>query len=402
MPERRSGRGPAGPGLRVLVAPDSYKGSLTSVQVARALAAGWARERPRDRVELAPLADGGEGTVEAVLASGRGWAAMPVSTRDPLGRPLAGRFLRDGDRAVVELADASGLSHVLPEDRDALRATTFGTGLTLAAAVGLGVRHVVLGVGGSATTDGGGGLLSALGVRLLDPDGRELPPGGAALARLARLDLSGLSPVLAEVEVVIASDVTNPLLGERGAAAVYGPQKGASEADVGALDTALERFADVLEGATGRRVRDVPGAGAAGGTVAGLLGIAGAFASLEVRPGIDTMMELTGFAERLHGADLVLTGEGRIDAQTAYGKTALGVARRAAEARVPCVAVGGSVTAEGRAALAPLGAMAVSASEGPGSLEEAMAAGEAPLERAGAMVARLVSLGGALAARADG
>jgi len=383
--------------LRVLIAPDSFKGSLTSVEVARALAEGWLRVRPRDRVELAPLADGGEGTIEAILAAGRGWASMPVSTRDPLGRPIAGRFLRDGKRGVVELANASGLSRLEAGERDALRATTFGTGLTLAAAVRLGVRQIVLGVGGSATTDGGAGLLSALGVRLLDDEGTELPPGGAALARLARIELLGLAPVLSEVDLVIASDVTNPLLGERGAAAVYGPQKGAREADVQVLDRALGRFASVLEAATGRSIRNVPGAGAAGGTVAGLLGIAGRFASLDVQPGIDTVMELTSFGERLAEADLVLTGEGRIDEQTAYGKTALGVARRAAAAGVPCVAVGGSVTPEGRAALEPLGATAVPVSEGPGTLEAAMAAGSAPVERAGAQVARLVSLGERLA-----
>jgi glycerate kinase len=385
--------------LRVLMAPDSFKGCLTSVEVSQALAAGWGWVRPDDRVELAPLADGGEGTMEALLAGGQGWAAIPVSSVDALGRPIAGRFLRADDRAVVELADASGLSRVNAGERDALRASTYGTGLTLAAAVGLGVRRIVLGVGGSATTDGGAGLLCALGARLFDDDGRELAPGGAALARLARIDLSGISPVLGEVHLVIASDVTNPLLGTAGAAAVYGPQKGASKADVELLDRALGRLADVLEGTTGVRVRDVPGSGAAGGTVAGLLAVAGRFASLEVRPGIDTVMELTGFEERLTEADVVLTGEGRIDEQTAYGKTALGVARRAAEAGVPCVAVGGSVTLEGRAALEPLGVVTVPVSEGPGTLEEAMAAGTGPVERAGALVARLVSLGERLARR---
>jgi glycerate kinase len=386
--------------LRVLIAPDSFKGSLTSVAVARALAEGWLRVRPRDRVELAPLADGGEGTIEAILAAGRGWVSMPVSTRDPLGRPIAGRFLRDGSRGVVELADASGLSRLAAGERDALRATTFGTGLTLAAAVGLGVRQIVLGVGGSATTDGGAGLLSALGARLLDDEGNDLPPGGAALARLRRIDLSGVAPVLTEVDLVIASDVTNPLLGEHGAAAIYGPQKGASEAEVLELDRALRRFADVLEAATGRSVRDVAGAGAAGGTVAGLLGIAGRFASVEVQAGIETVMDLTGFGERLVQADLVLTGEGQIDEQTAYGKTALGVARRAAAHGVPCVAVGGSVTPAGRAVLERVGATAVPVSEGPGTLEAAMAAGVAPVERAAAQIARLVSVGERLAGRA--
>ena len=210
----------------ILVAPDSFKGSLTSVQVARALADGWLRGRPGDAIRLVPLADGGDGTLDAVAAGG-GWQTLRASTRDPLMRPLEARFLRDGERGIVELADASGLSRLAPGERDARAASTFGTGLVLATAVGLGVRRVVLGVGGSATTDGGSGLLRALGARFLDGSGTELAPGGAALAGLVRVDLDRLAPVLAEVKLTVASDVTNPLLGEFGAAATYGPQKGA-------------------------------------------------------------------------------------------------------------------------------------------------------------------------------
>ncbi|CAN5781525.1 glycerate kinase [soil metagenome] len=378
--------------MRLLVAPDSFKGSLTSVEVAHALAEGWSRGRPDDTVRLSPLADGGEGTLDAVAAAG-GWARLPAAARDPLGEPLDGRFLRQDDRAVVELATASGLSRVPPELRDALAASTFGTGLIVAAAIGLGARRIVLGLGGSATTDGGSGLLRALGVRFLDASGAELPMGGGALDRLHRVDLAGLAPILGEVDLVIASDVTNLLLGELGAAATYGPQKGADTAQVARLDANLAHYADVLEAAVGRSLRDVPGAGAAGGTTAGLLAIADRFASFEVRPGVEVVMELTGFDEALSDADLVITGEGRVDRQTAYGKTALGVARRAAGAGRPCICFGGGVTEEGIAALAALGAVVMPVTEASGSVEAQMAAGIAPLVRAAERAARLVSIG---------
>jgi len=380
--------------LTVLFAPDSFKGSLTSVDVAEALATGWARARPGDRLELAPLADGGEGTLRAIDAAG-GWEWRTVEAHDPLGRAVAARWLRsrDGRRAVVELAEASGLSRLRAGVRDALAAATDGTGEALAAVVETGVRHVVLGVGGSATTDGGSGILRALGARLLDADGREIAAGGGALAGLATVDLDGLDPRLAEVDLRIACDVTNPLLGEHGAAATYGPQKGASADDVRVLDAALARYADIIEAATGRRRRDEAGAGAAGGTTFGLLCLTGRFRSVALLPGVELVMEETGLAARLALADIVVTGEGRIDAQTAFGKTALGVARRAAAAGVACIAVGGGVEPEGTAALAELGAIVMPVAEGPGSVEAAMAAGRAPLERAGERIARLVSLG---------
>ena len=380
--------------MRVLIAPDSFKGSLSSVAVARALAEGWRRARPDDELHLVPLADGGEGTLDALLAAG-GWQALPAAADDPLGRPVEARFLRDDaglGRAVVELAAASGLSLVAPEERDALAASTFGTGQVLAAAIGLGCREIRLGVGGSATTDGGAGLLSALGARFLDASGADVPPGGAGLELLASVDLDDLSPVLAEVSLTIASDVTNPLLGEHGAAATYGPQKGASPDDVRRLDRALTRYADVLEATTGRAVRDVPGAGAAGGTTAGLLAVADRFASLGVRPGVGEVMGLAGFEAALHHSDLVLTGEGRVDAQTRFGKTAQGVAERARTAGVPCLCFGGGVTPEGAAVLAAAGAVAVPVVETPITVEAAMAAGPGPLERAAERTARLLGL----------
>ena len=391
--------------LHVLVAPDSFKGSLSSVDVAQALADGWRTARPRDELTLGPLADGGEGTLEAVAAAG-GWDWLPAHTEDPLGRPIDGSFLRQENRAIVELATASGLSRVTEAERDPMAASTFGTGLIMAAAITLGCRHVVLGLGGSATTDGGSGLLRALGVRFLDERGEELPPGGGPLGKLAVADVSGLSPLLREVSLTIASDVTNPLCGELGAAATYGPQKGASEAAVRLLDANLAHYADVLELATGHDVRTEPGAGAAGGTTAGLLAIADRFASFAIRPGVELVMELTDFHQRLEACDVVLTGEGRIDEQTAHGKTALGVAHRAEEAGKPCIAFGGGVTVVGADGLATLRTVAVPVVESPMTVAEAMAAGTAPVARAAERAARLINIGagtrgGALGGAAD-
>jgi glycerate kinase len=381
------------PPLRVLIAPDSFKGSLDPTAVATALADGWRRARPLDAINLLPLADGGEGTLTALQAASSDWLELPAHARDPLDRPVRARFLRRGETGVVELASASGLSCLAPDERDALAASTFGTGQVMAAAIGLGVRDLVLGLGGSATSDGGFGLLTALGARFLDGDGRELQPGGGALAQLARIDLGGLSPVLGEVRLTIASDVTNPLLGPSGAAATYGPQKGANKQQVRQLESNLTRYADVLEAATGHRVRDVPGAGAAGGTTAGLLAIADRFASFQIRPGVAVVMELTNFEAALTEADLVLTGEGRVDAQTAFGKTAQGVALRAQAAGRPCICFGGGATPEGIAALSAVGAVTVPAVEQPMSLEQALAAGPAPLIRAAERAAHLVSIG---------
>jgi glycerate 2-kinase len=366
--------------VRVLIAPDSFKGSLTSVAVARALAVGWARARPGDEIRLAPLADGGEGTLVAIEAAG-GWRWREAPALDPLGHPVRARWLAraDGQAAVIEMAAASGLSLVPAGERDATRATSHGTGDVLRAVLDDGIREIALGIGGSATTDGGAGILRALGATVTDD--------------LAAVDLSGLDPRLAETRLRIACDVSNPLLGPAGAAATYGPQKGATLHDVRALDARLARFADALERATDRRERETPGAGAAGGVGFGLLCLAGRFASLTLRPGVDLVMAAAGFAAALETVDLVITGEGRIDEQTAFGKTALGVARRAQAAGVPCIAVGGGVTPGGIEALATVGAIAVPVTEAPQTVEAAMAAGAAPVERCGERLARLVSLG---------
>ena len=275
------------------------------------------------------------------------------------------------------MAEASGLSRVTPAERDPIAATTAGTGQLLLAALSAGVRHVVLGIGGSATTDGGAGIVEQLGG----------PIDGEAV------DLSGLDPRLAEVDLRIACDVTNPLLGKNGAAATYGPQKGASPEQVRQLDAALGQWADRLERATGCRERDTPGAGAAGGVGFALLCLRDRFRSLDLVPGVELVMDETDLDGKLARADLVITGEGRIDEQTAFGKTALGVARRAHARGIPSIAVGGGVTPEGIAALAPFGAVVVPVSERPQSVEEAMAAGTAPVERCGERIARLIGVG---------
>ena len=379
--------------LTVVFAPDSFKGSLSSVEVAQALADGWTRARPDDTLVLAPLADGGQGTLDAIAAAG-GWTWQEAVASDPLGRPLVARWLRssDGGRAAVELAEASGLFRAAPPDRDPLRAATFGTGQVLRAVLDTGVRDIVLGIGGSATTDGGSGLLRALGARLIDRTGSPAPPGGGGLTALGRIDLTGLDRRLAEVTMRIACDVTNPLLGSGGAAATYGPQKGATPSQVAELDRALEHWAELLERVTARHERGTPGAGAAGGTAFGLLCLRDRFRALELVPGVDLVADATDLAGKLTLADVVVTGEGRIDAQTAFGKTALGVARRAAELGIRCLAVGGGVEPEGVAALAALGTEVIPVHAQPIPLDEAIAAGAAPLVACGERLARGMAL----------
>jgi glycerate kinase len=353
--------------LRVLIAPDSFKGTLTSVEVASAIAEGWLRARPDDEIRLAPLADGGEGTLVAIEAAG-GWSRRLASVHGPLGFPARAAWLArvDGTTAVVEMAQASGLSMVAPGQRDAWGATSIGTGEVLRTVIDEGFRDIVLGIGGSATTDGGAGLLRGLGAVVSED--------------LGAVDLEDLEPRLIEVSLRVASDVTNPLLGPTGAAAVYGPQKGATPELVERLDARLARLAEALDAATNRDERETPGAGAAGGVGFALLSLTTRFRSLQLVPGIDLVMAAAGFDEALATTDLVITGEGRIDEQTAFGKTAMGVARRAAEAGVRCLAIGGSVTREGRDALAGVGAESAAAHDRQIALDEARVAGAAPIE----------------------
>ncbi|QNN52262.1 glycerate kinase [Nocardioides mesophilus] len=323
---------------RVLVAPDKFKGSLTGLQVAEALARGLRRRRPDLELETLPVADGGDGTLDAAVAAG--FEPVEVTVSGPTDEPVRTRFARHGDTAVVEMADACGLSR-LPGGRFAPRtATSRGLGEVIAAALDAGCRSVVVGIGGSASTDGGAGMLAALGARLLDEHGGPLPDGGEPLAGLVTLDLDGLHPGLRDSEIVVACDVDNPLTGEHGAAAVYGPQKGASDDDVPLLDAALGHWADVVAAATGQDRRDVAGAGAAGGVGFGMVAVLGA----GLRPGIDLLLDLLEFPERVRGADLVVTGEGSLDAQSLRGKAPVGVAAAARHAGARVVAVCGRNT----------------------------------------------------------
>jgi glycerate kinase len=375
--------------LRVLIAPDSFKGSFSAVEIAQAVAEGWRRARPDDRVDLAPLADGGAGTLDAIAAAG-GWHWQATEVADPLRRPVSARWLlsTDGRTAVLEMAEASGLWRVAPEERDPVAATSLGTGQLIVAAAARGVERILLGIGGSATTDGGRGLVAALGARGVDEEGHE------------PVDLSSVSASLASVRLEVASDVSNPLLGPQGAAAIYGPQKGATPDLVRALDEALARWADRLEPAAGRRERDTPGAGAAGGVGFALLALQDRFASFALRPGVGLVMDATGFEDKLASADLVITGEGRIDESTAFGKTALGVARRAQVAGVRCVALGGGVTRDGVEALSAVGCVVVPVIEAPMSVEAAIALGLEPVTAAGERIAGILSMGLALGATA--
>jgi glycerate 2-kinase len=327
---------PRGPRVtRVLVAPDKFKGSLTALGVAQAVTVGLRRGRPDVEVGMLPVADGGDGTLDAALASG--FERVEVTVTGPTGEPVRTAYARRGDTAVVEMADACGLSR-LPGGRPApLTASSRGLGEAMAAALEAGCRSVVLGIGGSASTDGGAGLLAALGARLLDDAGDVASQGGAALATVGRLDLSALHPALRETEVVVACDVDNPLTGPRGAAEVYGPQKGAGPDDVRRLDAALSHWADLVAVSTGNDQRDVPGAGAAGGVGFAALAVLGA----RLRPGIELMLDLLGFEDEVPGYDLVVTGEGSLDEQSLHGKAPVGVAHASRKHGVPVVAVCG-------------------------------------------------------------
>ncbi|ELY3748698.1 glycerate kinase [Cronobacter sakazakii] len=326
---------------KIVIAPDSFKESLSAMDVAKAIEAGFREIYPQAHYVCVPMADGGEGTVEAMVAA-TGGQIITTPVTAPLGNKVDGFFglLGDGETAVVEMAAASGLHLVPTAQRDPRITTSYGTGELILAALERGVKAIIIGIGGSATNDGGAGMMQALGARFLDGEGRELAPGGAALARLERLDLSALDPRLAQVSVTAACDVDNPLCGEKGASAVFGPQKGATPAMVTELDAALRRFGEQLEAATGKAIISAPGAGAAGGMGAALLGMLNA----ELRPGIEIVIESLGLAQAVRDADLVITGEGRLDSQSIHGKTPVGVARVAKQFQRPVVAIAGSLT----------------------------------------------------------
>jgi glycerate kinase len=388
--------------LSLLVAPDSFGGALDSVAVAHAIAEGWTRARPEDRVTLKPMADGGEGTLAAVRAALGDAAEMrTVTTTDALGRPVKASWLLvdDGRGAFVEMASASGLARLAPRERtpaSVRRASTRGTGDVIRAALDAGVAEITIGLGGSATNDGGAGILRALGCRLLDARGAELAEGGAALASLVSIDVGGLDPRLAATKIVIASDVTNPLCGPRGASATYGPQKGADPTTVAELDAALAAWGRAIEATTGRLVADIPGAGAAGGTTAAFMG----FTHAIVRPGIEVVAELAGLHAALEAADIVITGEGRADGQTLSGKAAMGVATLASARHTPVVLLTGGL-GPGAEALRAVGAITLvqPIPDGPMELAAAMADTARLLADGAERMARGIAIGLELAAR---
>ncbi len=372
--------------MRIVVAPDKFKGSLDAAGVAKALADGVRDVVADASCDAVPMADGGDGTVDAFLAGGA--TPRTAEVAGPLGRTVRATYARDGTTAVIEMASASGLV-VAGTPLQPRRATTRGTGELVRDALG-GATRIILAIGGSATTDGGAGALAALGARFLDDAGRELDPAPEALAALARVDLSGFDARLARADVAIACDVDNPLLGPQGAAAVYGPQKGATPADVAFLDGVLARLADAMAAATGRDLRDLPGAGAAGGLGWALASVCGA----RLERGVGLIAAARGLAHTMRGADLCLTGEGRIDEQTLRGKVVDGVAAVAREAGVRVIAFGGSVDSDAERDLRARGVVCVPIVPGPCSLADAMRDAAQNLRRAAARVTALIVSGG--------
>lgn len=377
--------------MNILIAPDSFKGSVTAKEAAEAMKEGVLNVQPDADVHLVPMADGGEGTM-ASLIEATGGSIHDVQTEDPLGRSITGQYgvTGDGETAVVELASASGLQTLSEEERDPRIASTYGSGELMKHALNRGIRHVIVCLGGSATNDGGAGLLRALGFRFLDRNGEELKPGGLALQYLHTIDDSGVDAEVREAAFQVACDVNNPLVGRNGASAVFGPQKGATPEMVAQLDRSLTAFADCIEKLTARSVHQYPGAGAAGGTAAGLL----AFLDAELKPGIRLVTEALQFEERLRQGrfHLLLTGEGKIDGQTASGKVVAGLAELAKPYGIPTIALAGAVEGD----LSPLydkGLTAViSITDGPLTLAEAMEKGRALIRKTAEQVSRILLL----------
>ncbi len=329
--------------MRVLIAPQEFKGSLAAVEAAELIAEGVRRALPDAEIDLAPLADGGPGTVDAIVKAAGGRLST-ARVEGPLGAPVDARWGRigDGRTAVIEMAAAAGLALLREDQLDPRRASTFGVGQLLWHALEAGAARILIGVGGSATNDGGAGMAAALGARFTDDRGAPLPPGGAALARLSRIDASGLDPRLTGAAISVLCDVQNPLLGPEGASAVYGPQKGADPRCVAELDDALANYAGIVERDLGLRIAELPGGGAAGGLAAALH----AFCGAELVSGFNAVAVAVGLEDRIARAGLVITGEGRLDFQSAFGKTTAGVARLCQRAAAPCLVVAGSIAGD--------------------------------------------------------
>ncbi|MBG9450920.1 glycerate kinase [Cytobacillus firmus] len=327
--------------MKIVIAPDSFKESLSALEAANAIERGFKSIFPHAQYKKLPMADGGEGTVQS-LADATDGRIIECTVTGPLGEPVQSFFglMGDGKTAVIEMAAASGLHLVPPEKRNPLLTSTRGTGELITAAVDTGVQHIIIGIGGSATNDAGAGMIQALGGKLYDKTGREIGPGGGAIAELSAIDMSNLDPRLRDVDIEVACDVDNPLTGPRGASAIFGPQKGATPEMVQLLDRNLGHFADIVEHALGKPFRDIEGAGAAGGIGGSLL----AFLNADLKRGIDIVLDAVNFEEEVKGADLVITGEGRIDSQTIYGKTPIGVAKAAKKHGIPVIGLAGSLS----------------------------------------------------------
>lgn len=375
--------------MKIIAAPNAYKGSLTAVDAARAIASGVQHVFPDADVIQLPIADGGDGTLETLVAATAG-KFVPVRVKGPLGDPIDSRFglLPDGT-AVIEMAEASGLRLLARDQLNPMQTTTFGTGQLIQAALDHGAKRIIIGVGGSATVDGGIGMAQALGATLLDAAGQHITYGGDGLSQLQQIDVTTLDPRIATTEFIIASDVTNPLTGPQGAAAVFGPQKGATPPMVTDLDAALGQYAQIIQRDLGKSVADLPGSGAAGGLAAGLV----AFLDAKLHSGADAVLDALHADDYLQDADLVITGEGMIDAQTVFGKAPIGVARRARHYDVPVIAIAGHIAPDAEAvyehgidALVPL-------VDGPMTLDAAMTQAASLLEKATARALRLFRLG---------
>ncbi len=379
--------------MKIVIAPQGFKGSLTALQIARSIETGVKKVFPDAETVLVPAADGGDGTLQALVDSSSG-TIESATVSDPLGRPIEATWgaMGDGETAVIEMAGASGLALLALDELDPLNTTTYGTGELFSAGLDAGYRRFIVGIGGSATNDGGAGLAQSLGISLRDVDGNELPRGGAALANIDHVDMSNFDDRLRDVEVTVACDVNNPLCGEDGASAVFGPQKGASPESIKQLDAALSRFADVVESDLGVSVRERPGAGAAGGLGAGLM----AFLNARLAAGVGIVLDAVGLDDALEDADLVITGEGQIDHSTIFNKTPVGIAERAGKRGIPVIAIAGGLGAGYQETHDKGIASAFTLVSGPMTLDEAIADTSNLLAGVAEEIMRTVAIGRSL------
>lgn len=373
---------------KIVIAPDSFKESMAAIEVADAIERGFAKVFPNTTVfDKIPMADGGEGTTEA-LVNALNASYRKVSVKNPINKTITASYgyAYETNTAIIDMASASGLDLIAEEDKNPLITTSYGTGQLINDAIEQGAQHIILGIGGSATNDGGVGMLSALGCKFLDSDNQTLKAGGAALAKLSHIDMSNLNPKLKDTTIEVACDVTNPLLGKYGASEIYGRQKGATEDMIKQLDAALTRYHDVIEQQLNVSVKDIEGAGAAGGLGTGLL----AFLNANLAKGIDIVLKETQFTQRVKDADLVITGEGKMDHQTIYGKTPIGVSHAAQRFNVPVIAIAGSL-GEGYQAVYEHGISSVfSILQQPCSLSDALENGRKYMEQTAENIARLL------------